>query len=674
MALNDFIEKYIPNNHWLTKSMEINKLEYGTYWHLKKMIVYYYYIFVLGKLDIDGINNIRKNFEAFIDSLDENAKDKAREFFFATDIRNLDVLITPSEFLYTTRLDVRDDELLMAKKYYYLYLMNLIPESENSPQYKIYTSCLSERNYFKGINKIKPIIVKKYGVAKFQRYVGDAVSQLRNERKILNLFGLLNASYPEMEEKCSPTSIGMACISSNFNEFILFMEIQKIKQISRNPLTQYDVSDRARNRKFNSSANVEHILHNFNIKRHPYFLFLSYLLEKKTITTQDFRYILARTTDNNSLVDVLELSKINIHEIKNKIREVDKKFIIPGSNNTSEDYIPGEDFSKEFKKYFLGITNSELDYSNNLFGFATYKKGSGKLVLTDEIKLSKLLEVYDLIYQYLDVQSNLVYEIAKELQKEKYILMTENTNFDCRSSLYIDATKEWVYYYFGLDFEVVRMLLAGISKVLDLSDDEILNKFPFIIKKFFGIKGKKNILDKLFDSNEELQEESFIIPKIITLDMLVDESGKYLDSITSLSEARKRNIAIIEMYKKWAFQNNLNHCELCGAPLEHDANSRVVGDVHHLIPFNEEQAFGPDDYRNLLLVCPTCHRILHRKLDEEQSASVVNKINNNSYLQQHVYDRIKNMNNEGFLYPSGLNYALEHGYINQDEFKKLINK
>ena len=45
----EFVDKILPGNYWLSKSMEFVKIKSsGTLWYLKKWIVYYYYIFLKG--------------------------------------------------------------------------------------------------------------------------------------------------------------------------------------------------------------------------------------------------------------------------------------------------------------------------------------------------------------------------------------------------------------------------------------------------------------------------------------------------------------------------------------------------------------------------------------------------------------------------------------------------
>lgn len=43
----EFIEKLVPGNYWITKSMDQMRNEYsGTFWYMKKWLIWYNYIFL----------------------------------------------------------------------------------------------------------------------------------------------------------------------------------------------------------------------------------------------------------------------------------------------------------------------------------------------------------------------------------------------------------------------------------------------------------------------------------------------------------------------------------------------------------------------------------------------------------------------------------------------------
>lgn len=82
--IESFIESITPSNYFITKSMEISKVKSsGTLWYTKKFLVLYDAIFISKKIDkINGIREIRSNFENYINTLPESVKKEAEKFFF----------------------------------------------------------------------------------------------------------------------------------------------------------------------------------------------------------------------------------------------------------------------------------------------------------------------------------------------------------------------------------------------------------------------------------------------------------------------------------------------------------------------------------------------------------------------------------------------------------------
>ena len=82
--IKSFIENITPSNYFITKSMEISKVKSsGTLWYTKKFLVLYDAIFISKKIDkIDGIKEIRNNFENYINTLPESIKKEAEACFF----------------------------------------------------------------------------------------------------------------------------------------------------------------------------------------------------------------------------------------------------------------------------------------------------------------------------------------------------------------------------------------------------------------------------------------------------------------------------------------------------------------------------------------------------------------------------------------------------------------
>jgi 5-methylcytosine-specific restriction endonuclease McrA len=675
LDLSKFLESYMPDNHWLSKSMELGKLEYGSYWYLKKMMVYYYYIFILKRLEKSEINEIKNNFNSFIDSLPEEAKCEAYDFFFEVNINNVESIITFNEFTMNKGF-LEEKDLLNARKYYYTYLMALKPQNEKKKL--INDEILSSRNFFEGRKnaRIKLLVNEnEHAIAQFER---DVHAFLRNERQILFIMGLLNYTDTKTEEY-TPTSIGIQAVNANFNELILLNELQKIKQISRNPLVYYArSSNRPRNRRFKNNIDMS-LINCFDIKLHPYILYLRYLYKKKEVSNDEFRYLLSRSTDNHDENYIINFPVELLDSLKNKINLKDSEYIIPGNNNYNNDIIRGEDFLKEHKKYQLGITESEKDYDGNLFGVS--ERVYRGISLVNDKKLKILIKHYQKIINYLhEESSNLeLFEDLREGHKKKYIKHISKLKFDKDTDSHIDLVSKWLEYFVSIDRNIIKMLILSVSEANNLSNDEIFNNFRNLCIKCLGIKSSRNIVDKLKEK-EDIKEDNFdystiVIPYVVTENHLARESKKYLSIKNDFRKERIRNKTLISMYLKWySTFDGYKTCEICGDKLEKKDDGSLICNVHHMIPFKENEAFGPDHYKNLLALCGTCHQKVHSLRNLDRLREMYAKIKINSALKKSTKERISEMYKEDYLYPTSLRFCVSKGMINHIEEKRIIKK
>lgn len=83
MESTDFINKILPGNYNLTKSMEISRIETsGTLWYTKKYLVLYNIIFLNEKLDTtEYFEEVNTVFLEYINSLDPKIQEDAADFF-----------------------------------------------------------------------------------------------------------------------------------------------------------------------------------------------------------------------------------------------------------------------------------------------------------------------------------------------------------------------------------------------------------------------------------------------------------------------------------------------------------------------------------------------------------------------------------------------------------------
>ena len=654
---HDFFQSYIPNNHWLSKSMELAKIgTCGTYWYIKKLLVYYYYIFIQKRLGIKEINEIINNFDSYIESLSPSARKDAEKFFYQIDIRDKDNIITLHQMCNYVSGFETDDEIIRARKYYFSYIMEL--KGQNPKKDAILQCVIEEKNYFKGLAKAKATLIPKMiNDEEFDTLCSDVHAFLRNQRQILLLYGIVNSN---KEEACSPTSIGLLMFNANFNEMILLMEVQKIKQVSRNPLVYYGEGfNRPRDRKFNKNADYEGILTNFNIRRHPYLFYLKYLVKNKSLSLEEYRYLVSRTTDNDSDEDALNMFNSSIEEIKNQVITKDNIYLVAGTNNCRNEPIGPEDFSKVNKQFWLGLTNLNNDYDQSLFLFA--KLNGTTVQICNNDKATKVKAMYERLTMYLDLHYDSLYKTIAEEQKKKYKANSAHEKFEKSSIEHLDVLEEWINYYNSAEPELMRIILVEMIKVFGLSYEEMYLNFPNILQKCMKAskKNRVNLLNYLENIELEKETEQFVIPGQITKTMLEEESKKYKMIFDDFNLPRERNIGLIKLYKHWCIQqtNNRCHCEACGNQLDTSDDNTPICHIHHLIPYNEDSALGPDDYENLIMVCPNCHTKLHKTKNIDILDNMFRNIEKYNYLHIDMTERIENMKQKDILYESCLEYS-----------------
>jgi hypothetical protein len=165
---------------------------------------------------------------------------------------------------------------------------------------------------------------------------------------------------------------------------------------------------------------------------------------------------------------------------------------------------------------------------------------------------------------------------------------------------------------------------------------------------------------------EDDTDQEYIVPGKVTIENLELESKKYLDIMNDFSKERIRNKELVKQYVTWIIQHGgIPRCEISGKELRIKPNGYPIADVHHLIPFNEEVALGPDHYLNIVLISPDYHRLLHDgNLSESSLKELYKFIEINSYLKKSVSHRIEELEKLGYLYPSSIDYAKRKYMIN----------
>lgn len=678
MGTEQFINSLIPGNYFLTKSMELSKIKTsGTLWYTKKFIVYYNQIFlsdnISTKEDVEKIINI---FNAYIESLPENNRDEATNFFYSShetaDLRNANFRLF-DDFagnIVFQNTEERNNYYQIAKKYYFAFLMESGGQSGVKEHIK---NNLYKENFC--FSMIDGIIQDYYRNTPFNlsQIKNDYMAFLRNERQVLFYYGFFHSKSSGSNEKefSSLTPVGELALKSNFYEFLALWEHQKIKMISQ-PVT-IDIK--------NIEGKKEYDPNNFKINIIPYLTILQWLKIRKEFTNDEYQYIISRL---ESPIDKVEINKLikNIGLIIRKVESFERKADIES-----------EDFQKELKKYLLGIRNDfNYDNNNNPLNICNLNRSTVNLI--DENKLKRLVDLYSKLTEY---------------KKTKYSDLFEKCNYEMQCK-YRDGIKgekykidgkikiEWDIYNIHIDLPI---LLSTMFFVIQNTDNiqfntkniscyvkSLKNKMPNAID-FIGLSSDKSLKKELQTLNNAIETGNF--EKYITkehenyellvkkyqsetseglLEKIKEESNK---PIMFIDGVKKRNKTLIHLIKAYNSQNNLNlgamNCECCGEPSFITSKEETYLEYHHLIPFSDYD--GPDHFLNLYALCPSCHRKLHY-INLPEKRNLYTQLSDNNYMHITIEQRLKDLFLEKKLRSYHMEFLLADNAITEIEYNSII--
>lgn len=680
--INDFINGITPSNYFITKSMEISKVNNsGTLWYTKKYLVLYDAIFLSKKIDtLEGINEIRNNFESYIATLPENQKEDAIAFFFPehADIRGKFRTYNDFKGIVGINEDV-NNYLSKVDKYYFVYLMNTGGQSGVKAYIKEH---LYQEDFV--VSDLERII-EEYKMLHSEEninvngIISDYHASLRNERQILFYYGYFhsrNTGAGSDNEFASLTPIGELAIKANSKEFALIWEHQKIKMISQ-PVTVEFPS-------INNCTQCD--LEKFKLNYSPYLSILKCLKIKNKIGARFYDRILART--NNDNIDMV----LNNYDLFNENINVIYDYI--NTFNLRSETKP-EDFEKEIKKYMLGIRSDlSKDYNCNYFGCVS-SSTNNEWIVTNSNKLDKLLKIYEQIEKYkLNRYKYLFDDCSKELRNKYYSSYSNNTykmNHRIKMSwdlyniqkevvimtsllitdfiMWNNITIENINYNELYDY--VKLNFSSILKSLNLNNKrDIVNKLKTIVE---GIKNN-TLMDIDYEKNDYLERSYVNEYSSLNTDDLIRRMKEVSAENVKPSLERKRDSRIINLIHsyyliKYSDENHLIKCECCGKTTFIKNNDEPYIEYHHLIPFSI--ANGPDHYENIFGICPTCHRKIHSIKDSFKD-ELYDEFDINNHFQKSILNRLKDLYKEHILKSYQLEYALSEYIINEEEYNLIL--
>lgn len=674
--ISQFINKTLPGNYWITKSMEFTKIQTsGTLWYLKKWIVYYQYIFFRPTLNQQEYNEIVDIFKNFIDSLPHNqeVKDNAKAFFFNINIEDADTFIHLNDFLnnsktFTTEAE-RQAYILNAKKFYFTYIMNIGGQSGYKKDIK---EIINEKNsYEETLKKLKNKLKKNNDETKFNELVNDFHATLRNERQIFFYYGFFHGKESaDLSGFYNLTNIGKSIITSTFDELLLIWEHQKLKMISQSPITDIQNLENC------SIVNTE----NFSIDYHPYISLLQVIFNNNAITTDEYHYVISKIDKDDDLNFISE----NLEKLEEENKAKVKTF-----NRTAE--IKSEDFRKELIKYILGISELPKDAGTNPFTFLTNIK-SKKISILEREKATFILKNYIIIKQYLDSQYLELYKTFEEELKKKYANSISKKPYVIDISVKYEWSKYIINFDKSLYLSLIYLSIALKAKQYSYNINvacikKKYNNYENILKSF-GIKKKSDFVNLMIEMQSSLFDNKIYIYEQDTYDfthieprqLVHDISMENLKTISHETFSkniidRKRSTKIIQAMKSFYYDQykvgDLINCDCCGESTFLTTNKDPYIEFHHLIPFSTDN--GPDHYLNLFGLCPMCHRKMHF-LNIKEKENLYNNLSTNNNMMKTLSERINELFNEKILEPIHLEFLLKEKIITEQKFIELMNQ
>lgn len=295
-TVDEILDSVLPANYWLSKSVEFSKIQTsGTLWYLKKWLVYYQFVFLNNSHNLIDYQRISEYFEHFINSLPQNLREEATQFFFQIDIR--DNFTSLNSFLNTTRDFANETDkkqfINQGKRFYFMYLMDIGGQSGYKERIK--TLINKGKNFVEILSIIRDeMSADGKNNSQIEGLIADFPAPIRNERQIFFYYGLFHGrETSDLSGFYNLTSIGKAILRANFYELLIIWEHQKLKMVSQSPVA--DVQ--------NISANVD--FNSFGIHNQPYFTLLNVLKSKGRITKAQYKFVISKVKNNTNLETVV---------------------------------------------------------------------------------------------------------------------------------------------------------------------------------------------------------------------------------------------------------------------------------------------------------------------------------------------------------------------------------
>ncbi len=599
----------------------------------------------------------------------------AEKFFYEVDIRSQFVKL--AQFCSTGGLTFESNReqshfLIEAKKFYFMYVMNLGGQSGYKEE------MLRLIHQGKIYNEIKEIMTSKMheegcDISHIRTQFSDFHAVIRNERQIFFYYGFLNGNEKaDLSGFYTMTRLGKLIIQSTSDELLIIWEHQKIRMLSQSPETKINLGEH----------NVDHSVDysKFSINYHPYLTLLRSLSKRVSISREIYQFLIARFRNGDDVDALLAESALSpdlIEKIKRKVTSFNRK-----------SDIEVEDFGKEFKKYVLGISSLPYDKGTNLFAFLS----SDGLDVTNAEKIKFVVKCYQVVVNYLDSRNGVYYKIFERSLRDYYMSQINGTTFEhSREVLY-----EWHRYIISPEMAVMLTAVYVLMSVkiqrydFSLNAEEIKGSYKIFknILAMVGIGRQIDFIENILRIQSELFVDNLSISYSnieaevgeLVIDESVDESS--LSDISTRvsiynSVQRKRSSELIDAMRSYYMRyfkippENLIKCDACEEKTFLTRNKYAYLEFHHLIPFSTDN--GPDHYLNIFGICPNCHRKFHHAIRDTKRILYEDiSRNNNPKITLEV--RIDRLYKKGLLEPLNVEFLRKEGIITDAVYNNYMDQ
>jgi hypothetical protein len=557
----------------------------------------------------------------------------------------------------------RDNYINEAKKYYFMYLMDI--GGQSGYKKKIKEWLYEHQTHRTLINKLIQLMRSdKKSREDIRIQISDFPAAIRNERQIFFYYGFFyGRERADFSGFYKPTAVGKSILHGSFSELCVLWEHQKIKMLSQSPFTIIK----------NVSEIKGRALTNFGISTHPYFSLIEAFKLKKELEFDWYQFILARSRDTDDLKVLIENTTKGYGETKD---------IIENFGRSTD--INSEDFRKELKKFILGITNQQKDHDKNPYALVSTQNGS-KYEIFNEQKLDFVLNTYDSLIKYLDKKYISEYKDWIDFVSSNYIEQVRNN----RTIEDIETTYTWGKYLINFDNALLmaliytRMALSVERFDFNLNQNQIkdqTSEYPYFAKMLgFSVV---NFTKAITVVQEMLKEKAYTSLEIIEDDIKEEIPIQELKSLDELSDFINRDLTktrsgeLINNLRGLYIKNytekfsGLISCDACTKTTFKNKNNQPYLEFHHIIPFSTDN--GPDHYLNLVGLCSDCHRKFTFG-DNQTRFPLYTDLSKNNNPKITLVERMEQLYAADKLEPINIEFLRKEKIIDEKTYEKFMN-